>query len=224
MHTTLGLFPLNTVLVPGAALRLHVFEDRYRQLMSECIARGLPFGVCLDRNGRETGTDLDPSSVGTTAVIEQVKRLPEGRLYISAHGVQRFRIEHLDHSKPYLSAAVALLGEPLGPSQRVSRLQASAQHRFKEYLQALLGVGAGELDDLTLPEDPAASSYVIADALQVGLAAKQRLLEARDATERLRTELQLLLAETQRLRALRTRVAARERSGAPAFGVRFSLN
>jgi hypothetical protein len=51
----LRLFPLNTVLFPGAVLNLHVFEPRYKQMISECLEGGEAFGVCLIREGDEAG-------------------------------------------------------------------------------------------------------------------------------------------------------------------------
>ena len=66
----LRLFPLNTVLFPGAVLNLHVFEPRYKQLVSECLEEGAPFGVSLIREGDEAGDPaVSPYEVGTTAEI-----------------------------------------------------------------------------------------------------------------------------------------------------------
>ncbi|MDQ6781358.1 MAG: LON peptidase substrate-binding domain-containing protein, partial [Candidatus Eremiobacteraeota bacterium] len=163
MDSDLGLFPLNTVLLPGAALRLHIFEDRYKQMMGQCIAEDRPFGVLLDRNGRERGDDLDPVNVGTAAFIHEVTKLPQGRLYIVAHGVRRFRVKELLGTLPFWRAHVSYLNERLGPADSATRLRESAEDTFKDYLQALLRVSGDELEGLVLPPDEAASSYVIAD-------------------------------------------------------------
>jgi len=76
----LRLFPLNTVLFPGAVLNLHVFEERYRRMIAECLDANEAFGVVLIRDGREAGDpDVTPHDVGTTAEISEVTPLPAGR-------------------------------------------------------------------------------------------------------------------------------------------------
>src|ERR1700687_2420248 len=114
MHSTLGLFPLSTVLVPGANLRLHIFEDRYKRMINECIAQRHAFGVVLDREGRETGDDLDPVEVGTAAEIQEVSMLSQGRLFIVTRGTRRFRVNHIIEKEPFRTADVEYLDEPIG--------------------------------------------------------------------------------------------------------------
>jgi Lon protease-like protein len=225
MDSVLGLFPLNTVLLPGAALRLHVFEDRYKEMMAQCIEHRLPFGVLLDRKGNEVGDDLDPVAIGTAAVIRQVRKLPAGRLYIIAQGARRFKVDRVVGTTPFWRAEISFLEEVDGPSDSASRLRETAIERFKDYLGALLAVSGSELETIDLPSDAAASSYIIADALQVAVGVKQQLLEAASAAERLRTELRLLEEETHRLRTLRAEGALSEprRSESP-FNARFSIN
>jgi len=76
----LPLFPLHTVLCPGIALPLHVFEERYRLLVARCLERREPFGVVLIRQGREVGPlEGRIARVGTTAVIREAGHYPDGR-------------------------------------------------------------------------------------------------------------------------------------------------
>jgi Lon protease-like protein len=73
----LPLFPLHTVLCPGIALPLHIFEDRYRELVRHCIDTSSPFGIVLIRDGREVGGgSISFSAVGTFAEIRQAGRYP----------------------------------------------------------------------------------------------------------------------------------------------------
>ena len=96
----LRLFPLNTVLFPGAVLNLHVFEPRYRQMIAECLAGNEAFGVVLIREGQEAGDpEVTPHDIGTTAEIDDVTPLPAGRYYISTVGRRRFRIEIGEHHR-----------------------------------------------------------------------------------------------------------------------------
>jgi Lon protease-like protein len=225
MQSTLGLFPLSTVLVPGATLRLHIFEERYKQMIGECIAGRHAFGVVLDTQGQETGDELDPVDVGTAAEIREVSMLSQGRLFIVTRGTRRFRVKHVIGKLPYWSAEVEYLDEPVGQPETAEQLRVSAVDQFKEYLCALLAVPQSDIDRIDLPSDAAASSYLIADAMQVTQAAKQRLLEADSASDRLRDELDMLNSETRRLRAARARRDLDPMSSLPApFDVRFSSN
>jgi uncharacterized protein len=225
MDSLLGLFPLNTVLLPGAALRLHIFEDRYKQMIGQCIEHEMPFGVLLDRSGNEVGDALDPAPVGTAAVIRKVTKLTAGRLYIVAQGTRRFKVGRVVGTTPFWRAEISYLEELDGPSDSAARLRETAIERFKDYLGALLAISGSELETIDLPSDASASSYVIADALQVEMAVKQELLEASSAAERLRAELKLLDDETKRLRILREEGAVSEESRRTSpFGARFSLN
>lgn len=224
MHR-LGLFPLRTVLLPGATLRLHIFEERYKTMIGGCLESGEPFGVVLDRNALEVGDDLDPASFGTTAQIGEVTNLPQGRLLITARGVRRFRVERVLGTKPFWSAEVSYLGEPIGPGDAAT-LQAIAAERFTEYLSALLALFGRELERIELPKDAAATSYLIAETLQVDGPTKQGLLEMPTAVARLRAELGLLERGSARLRDLSARGVRVDAIAAelPALPVRFSLN
>ena len=230
MQSDLDLFPLTSVLVPGGSIRLHVFEERYKTMIGSCIERGAPFGVVLDHAGNEVGDDLNPATVGTTAEIVKVRRLSQGRLYIVARGLRRFRVDRFVQTKPFWTARVSYIDEALGPHDAAVRLRAAALECFRDYLQALLQLSGRELEVVQLPDDPAASSFLIADAMQVDAAAKQSLLESPSAAERLGLELKLLDEETRRLRASSSEKAGDDRDDLGAderpktFTVRISLN
>lgn len=89
---TTPLFPLHTVLFPGGPLSLRVFEARYLDMVSDCLKRGVPFGVCLIREGHEVGRPATTHEVGTLARIADWHTGPDGLLGIVAHGTERFRI------------------------------------------------------------------------------------------------------------------------------------
>jgi Lon protease-like protein len=135
----LPLFPLHTVLCPGVALPLHVFEERYRRMVERCVESGGPFGVVLIREGRETGPlDGRISRIGTTAVIREVDRLPDGRFELMTVGGRRFRIETLtDSEEPYLIADIRYLREPVGDQGMARMLAGRVSSRFLRYLEAL---------------------------------------------------------------------------------------
>ena len=68
----LSLFPLNVVLFPGMPMPLHIFEERYKAMIGECVDREEPFGIILIKEGQEVGEPAEPVKVGTTARIVQV--------------------------------------------------------------------------------------------------------------------------------------------------------
>ena len=92
MDDTLGLFPLHTVLLPGAALDLRVFEARYLDLVRDCGRAGRGFGVCLIVEGQEAGAAAAPAAWGTEARIEDFGGEPGGVLTLRVRGHRRFRV------------------------------------------------------------------------------------------------------------------------------------
>src|SRR4051812_17199776 len=86
------IFPLNTVLFPGGALPLKIFEQRYIELTKICISEERPFGVCLIKEGRETGTPAVPQDIGCLARIAHWDMPQLGVFHLQVEGLQRFRI------------------------------------------------------------------------------------------------------------------------------------
>ncbi|HMF75208.1 MAG TPA: LON peptidase substrate-binding domain-containing protein [Bryobacteraceae bacterium] len=96
----LPLFPLSLVLLPAMQLPLHIFEERYRELMADIMAENSEFGVVFAKDGGIV-------NIGCTAKVDQVlRRYPDGRLDLMAIGQRRFRINALDQEKSYLRAEV----------------------------------------------------------------------------------------------------------------------
>jgi len=233
----LRLFPLNTVLFPGAILNLHVFEPRYRQMISECLDANEAFGVVLIREGQEPGdADVMPHEVGTTAEICDVTPLPAGRYYISTTGRRRFKIQDVVSRDPYLLVEVEYLEEELDDRGAVGELTDEVRGEFREYLRLLVEF-SGTSAEFEVPSDPVDASFLIGDALQVADTMKQRLLELSNTEQRLTVELDFLRRLLPQLRTLLERKAAQspvERDDAPGgafrthqeqyFGKHFSLN
>jgi hypothetical protein len=243
MSEMLPLFPLGTVLYPGLLLPLHIFEERYRQLVRDLLANGEAprFGVVAIREGRETGVSgvsaLYP--VGCTAVLRQVQKYPDGRYDIVTVGVQRFRLLAVDESQPYLRGEVELLPEEAGDPAEAELAARAVRPAFSDYLRALASLaqhdpqqaglteaaaderaaGNGDPDEpgdepsRDLPAAPVALSYVIAALMVVDLPDKQALLAEPDAVGRLAAERAMLAKETGMLRSL---------TSAPAPELRYS--
>jgi Lon protease-like protein len=134
---------LRSVLCPGVALPLHVFEERYRLMVDRCLERDEPFGVVLIRAGREVGPLSGTiAQVGTMAAIRRAGRYPDGRFDILTVGQQRFHLEAVDSaSEPYLVGRVSFLNEPLGSHGEAHRHAERVGQRFLEYLRLLQPLG-----------------------------------------------------------------------------------
>jgi Lon protease-like protein len=149
------LFPLHTVLAPGIALPLHVFEERYRAMVRRCLDASEPFGVVLIREGSEVAPrgggpqELAIAAVGTFAEIREASRYADGRWDILVVGTSRFTVQdvHADLA-PYLVADVEPYpdepAEPDGPAdpddadpEELGPLVDRVTRRFVDYLRLL---------------------------------------------------------------------------------------
>lgn len=211
----LPIFPLGTVLFPGSTLPLHVFEERYKLMIGECIEARRPFGVVLIRSGSEVGGGATPYTVGTTARIARVEQLPQGRLNILTIGAERFRIVEPDTSRPYLQARVAYLPREDGPTAALEAAAEKVRALFAEYYRLTLLLGDQWTRDVAIPTRPAMLADFVAGRLDVEMTAKQRLLEAETVRDCLEQEV-TILADTVRL--LGARVHAQQRQKFGGFG------
>ena len=211
MGTMLPLFPLGAVLYPGMLLPLHIFEERYRQLVRDLLDGAEPrrFGVIAIRKGRETGIDGVHSlyEIGCLATLRRVEEHEDGRFDIVAVGTQRFRLLTLDRTRPYLQGEVEMLTEEpvdpavAGPAVRV------IQAAFREYLDALTEWGGATVRLEELPDEPVLLSFVVAAAMIIDLPERQALLAESDTLHRLARQRALLSRETAVLRTTTSRPA-----------------
>jgi Lon protease-like protein len=206
MSETLPLFPLGTVLFPGLLLPLHIFEERYRQLVRDLVRQPEPrrFGVVAIREGRETGIDGVSAlyEIGCTATLRRVSERDDGRFDLVTVGADRFRLTTLDDSKPYLQGEVEFLPENTGDETATGVAVQAAQRAFRGYVDALNARGATQVSIPELPDDPLALSYLVAASIVADLHDRQALLTEPDALRRLTAERTLLSRETSMLRSL----------------------
>jgi uncharacterized protein len=206
MTETMPLFPLGTVLYPGLVLPLHIFEERYRQLVRDLLAGPEPrcFGVVAIRKGRETGIAGVAAlhEIGCTATLRQVTPFDDGRFELVTVGTQRFRLLALDQSQPYLQGEIDLLAEEAGDEAAAALAVRAVQRAFGEYLAALADQRAARITLPELPDEPVLLSYLVAATMIVDLADRQLLLAEPDAAARLAAERVMLARETRMLHAL----------------------
>ena len=162
------------VLFPGALLPLHIFEDRYKEMIADCLEQECEFGIV--RAQRE-GLAVIGCSAGITRVLQ---RYEDGQIDILCEGRRRFEIEQLDTSRSFLQAEVDYFEDDPLDSTREARAHAVAMHL--EVL-SLAGVGR-ETYSFNLDKDV---SFQLAWELPSDLGFKQRLLSS--TSDRERTEL-----------------------------------
>jgi len=168
----LPLFPLSVVLFPRTQLPLHIFEERYKEMIAEAIRDQSEFGVVL-------AADDGVVSTGCTAVVDSVThRYPDGKLDIVTVGVRRFEIQSLDTDKAYLRGAVDFFNdEDTGKASVEEREQAVAGFRkMCRFLQ-----------EGSPPEpswDDPQLSFQLAQAVQ-DLDFRQQMLTSRSESERI---------------------------------------
>ena len=199
------LFPLNTVLFPGNTIPLHIFEERYKLMIGQCIAEKRPFGVILIRQGAEVGGPAEPVEVGTTARIVEAQKLDDGKLNVTVIGEQRFRVLGVRRREPYLVGDVEILGLDEEHDSTLSDLAARAGTLFAEYVRLNLAVTNQWARTIEMPPGPGPLADFIGHRLAVDLHAKQHLLEEESPRYRLRTEVNVL---GEGIRLLHPRVRA----------------
>ncbi len=206
---SLPLFPLHTVLFPHFTLQLHIFEERYRVMIAECMEKNAPFGVVLIQEGTEAGAPATPYEVGCVARILAVKNLEDGRMLLIAGGDERFRVlEYFEAELPYLVGRVETLCD--GPR---SGLDAEAQlddetlmddskillDRYLHVLAERVGI---PLPEVEFPPEIEQLGLFIAAVAQMPAIEKQKLLEMTDSVQRLEAEKDFLQEQIEALESI----------------------
>ncbi|TPG14738.1 LON peptidase substrate-binding domain-containing protein [Pedococcus bigeumensis] len=191
------LFPLGTVLVPGATLPLQVFEPRYIEMLSDLVnAMDVPeFGVVAIRLGHEVGADSvrDLHEVGCLARVIHAAPVGDGCYFVLSTGLHRFHLDALVHGAgtAYLTGEVTVLEERAGDVEEVAGLA----QRLRSALGAYARTVGAEAPDW--PTDAVDLSHAVGAALGLDLGDRQRLLAAADTETRLRLGLRLVQRERQ---------------------------
>ena len=178
------MFPLGTVLLPGAYLSLHVFEPRYRALVQACLEGTPEFGVALIERGSEVGGGDTRFDVGCVARIVEVVHLPDGRWALGTVGARRIRVNRWLEDDPYPVADVTPWPDPPpGPAAAEARGLLVAATRRLLALAAELGdaVAAATAD---VDDDPILATFQLAALAPLGPMDRLAVLGAADPDER----------------------------------------
>lgn len=194
-ETTIPLFPLGVVLLPALVLPLHIFEERYKIMIGECLEQSREFGIVYfdQEEIRKKGC--------TAKIVEVLRRYDDGRMDILTRGVKRFLIEDIMDEKPYLQARVAYFDDAV--EEKSEELAALVNDGIK--LLQELDILTGKRTDYNsaLELDPKIISFLLAynDEFTPGekqkflamTSTRQRLIESADAlrtiVERFKREL-----------------------------------
>ncbi len=229
--TELPLFLLQSVvLFPHTAVPLRVFEPRYKQLVSRCLAMPTPaFGVVLIKDGPEVEAAASvqtvtvvPHRIGTLGRIVEVDQRDDGTIHLVVLGDARFRIEEVVQPGPYLVTRVTYLDDrPGADAAALSALVETARTLGQRYLRLLAAALASDNDDgnrllervwQRAPADPSAFSFFLGALIQTVHSDRQRLLRTETTAARLQDEVTLLRRENE---ILRTSLRYREHPSKP---------
>lgn len=193
------MFPLGSVLFPGAVLPLQVFEPRYRELISTVRAGENKFGVVLIERGPEVGGGDIRTWVGTIAEIAQIEEAEDGRVFVVAVGRNRIRVVEWLDDDPYPLAAV----EPFPDTDsngRLAPIVARVLAAWRRLLALAVEMGAaGQSLDLDLPGDPLQAAWILCAVAPIGPFDQQMLLETSSGYERLLLLERMLTEQTDDL-------------------------
>jgi Lon protease-like protein len=192
------------VLLPGASLPLHIFEPRYRQLTVDLVTGAVPgrsFGVIAVKQSLDSVEEIH--DIGCTAVLQEARRLPDGRFDIVTRGEKRFQLLDTDStSAPYLIGSVEWVPDDDPPAEQsvlLPMLARSAREAHRQYCWAAWQDWEEPKEDVDL----ATLAHLLAADCLLTLEDRQALLEERDPADRLRLVRILLVREAAFLRTLR---------------------
>ena len=185
--SNLPLFPLPVVLFPGVPLPLHIFEPRYRQMLTDIQLSDNMFGLAyFDPSISEN--EVPPAGhVGCVAEVTETQTFPDGRSTIMTLGVIRYRIEsYVERGDPYLVAQVSYFEDDEEDESRLTATAREVAETFTRIAQAVRTINdeRASLPDITDTE-PQRLSFLVAAAMEIEADVKQELLELRSTSERL---------------------------------------
>jgi Lon protease-like protein len=204
----LALFPLQLVAFPGSAVPLHIFEERYREMVGEAEATGSEFGIVLARDGGIV-------NAGCTVIVETVlERYPDGRFDVIARGQRRFTIVSIDEGRPFLRGEVQFFEDT-----DWSAVNATLRRRALAGYQLIREAQANEQDPDVDADDPQLS-FQLASAV-ADLDFQDMILRSRSEAERLQRFIDVVepYLEKKHYRAKMQKVAGQNGSGHKPAGI-----
>lgn len=218
----LPIFPLPLVLFPGTPQPLHIFEPRYRQMLADCEAGDRTFGISYVPPVPDGDPQPAEGTAGCVAHLRASRYLPDGRADIMATGGDRYVLRSYIESDRLYRVALVETFEDIAEDDARDALSTTVRDAFTHLAEALAALADQITPSLALPADPCGLSFHIAAVLDIDLEEKQRLLELRSTTTRLR-QLQDIMRRLNRDVIRRVELHQRaKRNGNAGSGVRGS--
>jgi ATP-dependent Lon protease len=195
------IFPLpNVVLFPNMALPLHIFEERYRRMIHDCLQADRYLGIFLLRQGWEQSPEPIPYDVGGFGQIARAVKLPTGNYEIVVRGLGRVRVISYVQEIPYRRALVELLEDEGEDSAELRSQAASMVERLNKVLTLRPGLGTELQTHLKLLASPRDLAYAVAAYYpDLTIYERQSVLELRAAEAQLAKINRLLNRDLARL-------------------------
>jgi Lon protease-like protein len=174
---------------------LHIFEQRYRLMIEQCLASNSPFGIVLITHGSDVDDGSGPPTIcriGCLARIVRSEELADGRFFVEVSGDKRFEIEETSDSEPYLTGKITTIDDADAYDEQLEPLYESVSNRFRIYVKRLMERLNRTVSVIQLPTDPSALSFAVAGALDIPTVDKQALLEVPTTGARLQMEVAIL--------------------------------
>jgi Lon protease-like protein len=204
LHRGFPLFPLGIVALPTESVPLHIFEDRYRTMVDECLEHEKEFGIVWMAE-----EELKP--IGCACEIDQVlERLEDGRMNIMVRGTRPFRLVERQDDLPYPAGVVEFLDE--SPEE----MDLEVIHTTSELYAELVNQATDR--ELSAEELAALDAYRMAATVEFGVDAKQELLELRSENARMRLLTLLFRAAIKRMELVERTQARARSNGKVRFG------
>ena len=196
----LPIFPLPLVLFPGVPQLLHIFEPRYREMLSDCMKGERRFGISWAEPQEGVDPEPPPGTVGCIAAVRGLTSLPEGRSNILTVGEDRYTlVEYLPTDRPYRMARVDTFEDDPSSVDGTGELARRVAESFRQVSAALNALRDASAPDGDVPDDARELSFQVAAALEIDPRAKQELLALRSVRRRLEVLERLLRAADSEL-------------------------
>ncbi|HZE73141.1 MAG TPA: LON peptidase substrate-binding domain-containing protein [Pyrinomonadaceae bacterium] len=184
----LPLFPLPLVLFPGVPLPLHIFEPRYRQMLSDIRSTNNLFGLSYFDSTTSEKEIPAAGHIGCAAEVTETQSLPDGRSNILTVGIIRYRVDdYVERNSPYLVARVSFFEDHEEDDELLLDSSHEVAQTFSRIARAVRTINdeRASLPDISDTE-PQRLSFLVAAAMEIDAEIKQELLELRSTSERLR--------------------------------------
>ena len=192
----LPIFPLPVVLFPGMPMPLHIFEERYRKMLTDIRAGNNLFGLSYF-DAAASDRDVPPAGhIGCVAEVAETQALPDGRSNILAVGLVRYEVEsYVESGDLYLVGRAKYFEDDDHDDPVLTTQSQDVATMFMRVANSIRAINdeRGNLPDIS-GTDPQKLSFLVSAALEIEVDQKQELLELRSTSERL-TRLRDLLAK-----------------------------